>query len=68
MTTDPDLGHDDLSIHDTMRVVDGVVRPPGSAWPNGASQVPASHGATAAEQEGDAAGGDGPPARVPRGG
>ncbi len=50
-TTDPDRPRDDISIHDTMRVVDGVVRPPGSAWPNGASQVPAPQGATDAEQE-----------------
>jgi hypothetical protein len=53
-TSDPDRRRDDLSIHETMRVVDGVVRPPGTAWPNGASQVPAPHGATDPEHEGDA--------------
>lgn len=41
-TTDPDRSRGDISIHDTMRVVDGVVRPRGSGRPNAASLVPPS--------------------------
>ncbi|CAA9524242.1 MAG: hypothetical protein AVDCRST_MAG79-391 [uncultured Thermoleophilia bacterium] len=57
----PERERGDVSIDDGMRVVDGVVLPPGSGSPNGASQVPAAQGLTDPQHRAEPSAGDARP-------